>query len=132
MTGSNLLLDTSAVIELFKGNPLVSSRLEKETTITIPSIVLGELYFGVYRSSNPVKHMQQVKQFIDNCEVFPIDAETAEIYAIVKNNLLKKGKPIPENDIWIAAIAKQCNLFLVTFDKHFFEVDDLKLECYAR
>ncbi len=111
---------------------MVASRLEKETTITVPSIVLGELYFGVYRSSNPVKHMQQVKQFIDNCEVFPIDAETAEIYAIVKTNLLKKGKPIPENDIWIAAIAKQCNLFLVTFDKHFFEVDDLKLECYAR
>ncbi len=64
MTGSNLLLDTSAVIELFKGNPLVASRLEKETTITVPSIVLGELYFGVYRSSNPVKHMQQVKQLL--------------------------------------------------------------------
>ena len=64
MTGSNLLLDTSAVIELFKGNPLVASRLEKETTITVPSIVLGELYFGVYRSSNAVKHMQQVKQLL--------------------------------------------------------------------
>jgi len=49
---------------LFKGNPLVASRLEKETTITVPSIVLGELYFGVYRSSNPVKHMQQVKQLL--------------------------------------------------------------------
>jgi len=44
---------------LFKGNPLVASRLEKETTITVPSIVLGELYFGVYRSSNPVKHMSK-------------------------------------------------------------------------
>jgi len=84
MTGSNIILDTSAVIELFKGNPLVASRLEKETTITVPSIVLGELYFGVYWSSNPAKHIQQVKQFVANCEVLTVDPETAEIYATIK------------------------------------------------
>jgi tRNA(fMet)-specific endonuclease VapC len=130
MTGSKLVLDTSAVIELFKGNPAVASQILAEITVKIPSIVLGELYFGVYRSSNPAKHTLQVNKFVANCEVLTVDVETAEIYATIKTKLLKKGKPIPENDIWIAAIAIQYNLSLVTFDKHFKEVDDLKLEAW--
>lgn len=128
MTGSNIILDTSAIIELFKGNSVVASLLKTEITFKIPSIVLGELYFGVYRSANAAKHTQQVKKFVENCEVLIVDAETAEIYATIKTKLLNKGKPIPENDIWIAAIAMQYNLSLVTFDKHFSKVEDLKLE----
>lgn len=130
MTGSNFILDTSAVIELFRGNPVVSNRLETEMVLKISSIVLGELYFGIYRSSNPTKHENQLKRFIKNCEVLPIDLDTSKIYAEIKAKLLQKGKPIPENDIWIAAIAMQFNFSLVTFDKHFLEIDDLKVETW--
>lgn len=128
MTGSDFLFDTSAVIDLFKGNPVVASKLETITTVKIPSIVLGELYFGVYRSSNPQKHINQVKQFVENCEVLAIDVNTAEVYATIKTKLKIKGKPIPENDIWIAATAIQFDLLLVAFDKHFLEIEGLKLE----
>ena len=128
MTGSDFVFDTSAVIELFKGNPVVASKLETITNIKIPSIVLGELYFGVYRSSNPQKHIDQVKQFIENCEVLRVGSDTAEVYAIIKTKLKIKGKPIPENDIWISAIAIQFDLPIVAFDKHFLEIEGLKLE----
>ncbi|RYY05745.1 MAG: type II toxin-antitoxin system VapC family toxin [Sphingobacteriaceae bacterium] len=63
-----------------------------------------------------------------SCNVVPIDSETAKIYATIKNKLLKKGKPIPENDIWIAAVAIRYELPLVAFDKHFLEIENLQLE----
>lgn len=128
MTGSEFVLDTSAVIEFFKGNISIIKLLKTETVIKIPAMVLGELYLGIYRSSNPEKHIMQVKQFITSCEVLPIEMETAKVYATIKTKLLKKGKPIPENDIWIAAIAMQYNCSLVTFDKHFLEIEDLILK----
>jgi len=56
------------------------------------------------------------------------DHETADYYALIKSELLKKGKPIPENDIWIAATVKQYKLSLVTRDKHFNEINGLTIE----
>ncbi len=123
-----MLLDTSVVIEFLRGNATVKARLQKETVLTIPYVVLGELYLGAYRSANAVKHGEQIKRFLVNCEVLPADAETADHYARIKAFLLQKGKPIPENDIWIAAIASQYSLPLATRDNHFSEIDKLELE----
>jgi len=53
--------------------------------------------------------------------------KTAEKYAIIKTSLLSKGKPIPENDIWIAATAMQYNLLLYTMDSHFREIQTISL-----
>lgn len=90
MTGSEFVLDTSAVIEFFKGNLIIIKLLKTEKVIKIPAMVLGELYLGIYRSSNPEKHIMQVKQFITSCEVVPIEIETAKVYATIKTKLLKK------------------------------------------
>lgn len=62
--------------------------------------------------------------------VLGCDAETARRYGEVKNGLRQKGRPIPENDIWIAAIALQYDLTLVARDVHFGEVDGLKVEAW--
>jgi len=128
MTGNSFVLDTSAVIEFFEGNSNVVNLLKAETIVKIPATVLGELYLGIYRSSNPEKHSIQVNQFIASCDIVLIDLETAKVYATIKNKLFKKGKPIPENDIWIAAVAIRYELPLVAFDKHFLEIEGLKLE----
>jgi tRNA(fMet)-specific endonuclease VapC len=127
MTGNNILLDTNIVIELFKGNVSVSRQLESYPNVAIPFAVLGELYLGVYRSSDPKKHIKQVKDFLKNCHLLVADHETANQYALVKTSLLNKGKPIPENDIWIAATAKQHQLTLITRDKHFNEIDEISI-----
>lgn len=130
MTGSNILLDTNIVIELFKGNPAVTAFLETQQTVDIPFAVLGELYMGAYRSSNPKKHIKQIEAFLGNCNVLIADDETANHYALIKTALLKKGKPIPENDIWIAAVSKQFDLKLHTRDKHFKEISGLNLHSW--
>lgn len=130
MTGNNILLDTNIVIELFKGNPAITAFLETQQIVDIPFAVLGELYLGAYRSSNPKKHIKQVEAFLENCNVLIADDETANHYALIKTALLKKGKPIPENDIWIAAVSKQFNLKLHTQDKHFKEIDGLNLHSW--
>ncbi|WP_441902226.1 type II toxin-antitoxin system VapC family toxin [Pedobacter psychrotolerans] len=128
MTGSNLL-DTNIVIELFKGNPTITEFLETlEEEINIPFAVLGELYLGAYRSANPKKHIKQINSFLERCNVLIADDETANHYALIKTALLQKGKPIPENDMWIAAVSKQFDLTLHTKDKHFKEIDDLNLQ----
>ncbi|MBO9632460.1 MAG: type II toxin-antitoxin system VapC family toxin [Chitinophagaceae bacterium] len=125
MTGNNVLLDTNVVIDLFKGDQQILAFLEKQQTVYIPSAVLGELYLGAYRSANEQKHLQQIASFLLQCTVVNADKTIAERYGKVKAELLRKGKPIPENDIWIAATALQFNLPLYTNDKHFEEVDVL-------
>lgn len=91
---------------------------------------MGELYLGAYRSANPKKHIKQINFFLEKCNVLIADDETANHYALIKAALLQKGKPIPENDIWIAAIAKQFDLKLHTKDRHFNEIDRLNLQSW--
>lgn len=130
MTGSNLL-DTNIVIELFKGNSTITEFLETlEEEINIPFAVLGELYLGSYRSANPKKHIKQINSFLERCNVLIADDETANHNALIKTALLQKGKPIPENDMWIAAVSKQFDLKLHTKDKHFKEIDNLNLQSW--
>ncbi|MBO9565023.1 MAG: type II toxin-antitoxin system VapC family toxin [Niastella sp.] len=127
MTGNKVLLDTNIVIELFKGDQRVLTFLDEQQNVFIAAAVLAELYLGAYRSGNEQKHIEQIRTFLLKCTVLSADQTTAESCAKVKTALLKKGKPIPENDIWIAATALQYNLPLYTNDKHFSEVDNIVL-----
>jgi tRNA(fMet)-specific endonuclease VapC len=127
MTGNKVLLDTNVVIELFKGDQRVLTFLDEQQNVFIAAAVLAELYLGAYRSANEQKHIEQIRTFLLKCTVLSADQATAESCAKVKAALLKKGKPIPENDIWIAATALQYNLPLYTNDKHFSEVDNIVL-----
>ena len=127
MTGNSILLDTNIIIELFKGNPSVTASLETHQSVNIPFAVLGELYLGAYRSSNPKKHINQVNDFLTKCNVLEADIETADNYALIKAGLLNKGKPIPENDIWIAALTIEYEGTLATYDKDFSAIEGIKL-----
>lgn len=69
-----------------------------------------------------------LRQFAADNVILACDAETARLYGEVKNSLRKKGHPIPENDIWIAATALQHGLILVSRDEHFAEVEGLRAE----
>jgi tRNA(fMet)-specific endonuclease VapC len=62
---------------------------------------------------------------IGQASVIPVSVDVAKEYGVVKQELRQKGRPIPENDIWIAATARKLNLVLVTRDRHFDEVDGL-------
>lgn len=127
MTGK-VLLDTNILIALFAGESSVQQHLSTANEVFIPSIVLGELYYGAHKSARTEKNIARIDEFAANNTVLLCDTATARQYGIIKNQLRTKGKPIPENDIWIAAIAKQYQLTLVTRDNHFQHVDGLAIE----
>jgi tRNA(fMet)-specific endonuclease VapC len=122
------LLDTNIVIAFFAGDNNVGSLFAAADRITIPSIVLGELYFGAEKSEQVQQNVTRAENFARQTGVLACDAGTARWYGIVTNRLKLKGRPIPDNDIWIAAVALQYDQVLVTRDAHFREVQDLKLE----
>ena len=125
MTGNNYLLDSNIVIEIFDGNKIFADKISKEETLYLPSIVLGELYTGVNRVVNKAKYLKKLIDFLELCTVINIDSITAKFYGETIATLYKKGKPIPTNDVWIAAIALQHGFTLITNDGHFKEIPGL-------
>ena len=71
--------------------------------------------------------MTNIKSLTDNYQIIYLDEATTTIYGIIKASLRKKGKPIPENDIWIAAAAAQHGLPILTTDNHFKEIAEIDL-----
>jgi len=106
------------------------TELTKAREIFIPSIVLGELYFGAQKSAHKKKNNAIIDQFASANTILACDAETARQYGKIKESLHAKGRPIPENDIWIAAIAFQHQLPLVTHDQHFCEIKGLSIKTW--
>lgn len=124
------LLDTNIVIALFTKNPSLENRIKKAAEIFIPSIVIGELFFGAFKSGQSKTNIARIEGFAASNAVLTCGIETGRKYGHVKNLLLKKGCPIPENDIWIAAIAMEHGLALVSRDEHFKKIDGLKREIW--
>ena len=128
MTGNNILLNTNIVIEVFEGNKNIADKIHQLPAFYISSVVLGELFIGINRVSNKAKHLKILNDFLHLCTVLNVDSLTAKFYGEMISSLYKKGKPLPTNDVWIAATAKQYDLILVTQDRHFQEIDDLTFE----
>ncbi|VVB87310.1 tRNA(fMet)-specific endonuclease VapC [uncultured archaeon] len=124
------LLDTNIIIALFADDPSVKKKLVHADEVFISSTVLGELYFGAHKSKHVKKNLSRIEDFASNSAVLPCDTDTASIYGLIKKRLLEKGKPIPENDIWIAAVAYQHGLTVVSRDGHFNEVEEMKFETW--
>lgn len=126
----NYLLDTSVLIELFAQDTDILARLEGAESTFIPSIAMGELHYGARKSSRIEKNLEQLEKLASQAVILPCDSETSYWYGIVKDGLRKTGQPIPENDIWIAAIALQHGLTLATRDNHFQAVESLQIEMW--
>ena len=126
MIGNKFLLDTNIIVAWLKGETTIANKIDKAKEIHIPVIVLGELYYGALYSTQVEKNTQQIKTVTVNYNILTVDEEPTIAYGNIKAALRKKGKPIPENDIWIAAIAMRHELVLVTRDKHFKEIESIK------
>ena len=122
------LLDTNIVIALFARDAFVIANISKAKTVFVAAAVIGELFYGAKKSGRVKENTRRIERFVRDNAILSCNAETALLYGEIKNNLRKKGRPIPENDIWIAATARQYALTLVSRDEHFQEVDRLHLE----
>jgi tRNA(fMet)-specific endonuclease VapC len=124
-----ILLDTNAYSELMSGNEKVLKIIDESKVIYFSIFVLGELLAG-FKKGNKEKHnLDKLKEFLSGPKIILINTKfrTAEIFAEIKITLMKIGKPIPINDIWIAAHCTEYQAKLVTFDKHFASLPIIKL-----
>jgi len=125
-----LLLDTNAVLRLFADDPAVHGRLAQCSRLLLSVIVLGELYYGAKKSTRVEENLKRIARLLAEGVVVQNDAATAYEYGMIRNELRLKGQPIPENDLWLAALARQHHLVLLSRDAHFTFVDGLRLESW--
>lgn len=122
------LLDTNIVIALFNGDQIIPSKLDAAELVGISVTVIGELLYGAKKSKHVKDNINKISRFVSRCHVFSVDGDTAEEYSTIKAVLMKRGCPIPDNDVWIAAMALQYELILVSRDKHFNMIPKLLIE----
>ena len=125
------LLDTNICIFLMKNRPETVARYEQNIKlgIAISSITLSELKFGVYNSEHPEKNYKNLLRFLIGIEVLDYNSAAADEYGRIRAELRRKGTPIGQMDMLIAAHAKAENLTFVTNNTREFErVEGLCLE----
>lgn len=120
-------LDTNIVIRLFKNDKTVTNLLSRNPTIYLPAPVTAELLFAAKNSGRPKENLKTYNEFIDTCRVLNITRKTADPYSAIRLQLKQKGRPIPENDLWIAAVCVENDLPVITADAHFEGVEGLKV-----
>ena len=129
MSGS-FLLDTNIAIAFLEGELAIVERVTQADSVLLSSTIVGELYYGAFKSGRVTSNIERVEALVQRIPVLDCDRNTAKVYGQIKNQLRQKGRPLPENDIWIAAIAQQYDLTLVSRDRHFQEIENLKLEIW--
>jgi tRNA(fMet)-specific endonuclease VapC len=123
----NILLDTSVVIPYFKKDAAIRQQIQAASILYLSTTALGELYCGANLSANPAKTLAEIKNLLVAVVLLPLGEATAEHYGQIRAALAKAGTPIPENDIWIAAVAREYQLPLAARDIHFDLVPGLQL-----
>lgn len=123
-----IALDTSVAIRFLNGDTAVTSRVLALPEVVLPTIVVGELLFGAENSSRPLQNLPRYLNFVSACIVVPLGRSTATTYAQTRLALKRKGRPIPMNDVWIAAQCLENGWVLATDDTDFNTVDNLLLE----
>ena len=126
----NVLLDTSAYSALQRGRQPILDVMRRSETVAVSAIVLGELYSGFRAGNRWAESTRQLAQFLSkpSVRVLNVTEETALRYAEVDVHLRRKGRPIPRNDVWIAAVALEHGLQLLTLDVHFREIPLLLIQ----
>lgn len=122
-----VLLDTNGYSALLRGTESVVERVTRAEKVLLSTIVAGELMFGFRQGTRFRKNLAELEAFLDNphVTVVPVTLATADRFGRVAAALRAKGRPIPTNDIWIAAQAMETGADLLSFDAHFGEVDGL-------
>ena len=123
----DVVLDTSVVVRYFRKDAAIHREIQSCATLYLSQTALGELYCGAYLSTNPTKALAEIANFLQAVVVLFPNVSTANHYGKIRAALSKAGTPIPENDIWIAAIAQEHQIPIAARDRHFDVVPDLRV-----
>ncbi|MCL2660132.1 MAG: type II toxin-antitoxin system VapC family toxin [Acidobacteriaceae bacterium] len=121
-----MILDTNGLSAFADGESAIESFLRKADQIAVPVIVLGEYRFGIARSRNRRHYEQWIADYLPTFRVLDVDEQTTLSYCAVRSELTDAGRPIPSNDLWIAALCRQHSLPLLSRDRHFDFVTGIK------
>ena len=99
-------------------------QLDRAEWIGVPSVVVGELWAGFLVGTRRTRNIDGLEEFLSQpvVDVLPVDDDVARIYGEIFADLRRKGRPLPTNDIWIAASATRAGAAVLTFDEHFREI----------
>jgi tRNA(fMet)-specific endonuclease VapC len=114
-----MIVDTNALSAIADDRDRITEVLAAATGIAVPVIAIGEYRSGIARSRNFLRYQRWLEEFIVASRVLNIDESTTHTYADIALELQQIGKPIPTNDIWIAALCRQHCLPLLSRDHHF-------------
>lgn len=123
----HILLDTNAYSALFRGHTELVLEVQQANKIFLSAIVVGELEFGFRNGTRYQENSQQLQQFMRKSQVefLPVIQITTERFGRIATQLKQKGRPLPTNDIWIAAHTFETGAELFSFDHHFQQIDGL-------
>lgn len=124
-----VLLDTNAYSALVSGDQRVLEFIERANQVIMSPICIGELLAGFVQGSKESTNRSLLSDFLKKptVQTASISGETAEWYANIYSDLKKNGKPIPINDVWVAAQTMESGAVLVTYDHHFKDVPGLRI-----
>jgi tRNA(fMet)-specific endonuclease VapC len=122
-----ILLDTNAYSAMRRGNATVAEIIRESDEVLLSVVVAGELIFGFRNGSRYEENARSLTDFLSdpNVSLLPITWATADLFGRISAELRRQGKPIPTNDIWIAAQAMESDANLISSDPHFANVEGL-------
>ena len=124
---STFLIDTNAYAAHFKGDARITALFEQAEALVFPFVVIAELLAGFKVGSREAENRTRLYEILGSSRIsilYP-DIGTNEFYALIFSELRSKDMPIPTNDLWIAALAKQHSLPVCTLDRHFSGINDI-------
>lgn len=122
-----VLFDTSAYVAFKKNDTAIIEIIQHVEWIVISPIVIGELLAGFDGGNKTQQNKMELQQFLASSRVliYPVTVDTSHFFSQIYCALKSKGKPIPTNDMWIAAQALEHGSVVCTHDKHFSFIDGL-------
>jgi tRNA(fMet)-specific endonuclease VapC len=121
-----VILDTNALSALLDKEAALLEAIRDSRELALPVIVLGEFRFGISVSRRRDEYLAWLRRDLPLFRVLPVVEETSIYYATIRSELKAGGSPIPANDAWIAALARQHRMPIVSRDTHFDKVKNIE------
>ena len=129
-----MLMDTDVCVELLRGSKRVTENRRKTAgEVGICFMTVGELFYGVERSSQPARNRQLVERFLLSVPCIPSDQAIMEKFGVLKAELVQRGEILPDADLLVAATAlTRCEGLISGNTTHFARFAGLKVVDWTR
>ena len=121
-----MILDTNALSAFADGQAAATTQIASAKILAVPVIVLGEYRYGIAMSRMRSRYEGWLTGFLPACRILDVTDATTVHYAELRAALKRGGTPVPVNDVWIAALCRQHALPLLSRDRHFDLIRDIR------